>query len=98
MFKMIPKNCYLNRTAPNPYVQYVVSRNGEELVRHQGSVLAADYVSLYGFKKGDNITISVQMDWSFQGVHQDYSVLVYSKHNIKIVDENGQTNMLHYDG
>jgi len=30
--------------------------------------------------------------------HRDYSVIVYSKHDIEIQDELGFTNMLHYDG
>ena len=30
--------------------------------------------------------------------HKDYTVKVYSKHDIKIFDENFQTNTLHTDG
>lgn len=85
MYKMIPKNCYLNRSYPHPDVSFQLYKNGEFILRKQGPIVDSEnFVSVYGFEKDDNFTITVQMDWNYQKVHQDYSIIVYSKHNIKI--------------
>ena len=66
MFKMIPKNCYLNRTYAAPFFQFQLYKNGEFLLQKRGSITDSEiYVSVYGFKKDDNFTMHMQMDWNY---------------------------------
>ena len=50
------------------------------------------------YRAGDRFEVKVKYNWNSQQVARDYSVIVYSQQKIVIRDENGKTNMLHYDG
>lgn len=41
--------------------------------------------------------ILVEYEW-FNSPHKDYTLSLYSKHDTKITDDSGKTNMLHTDG
>ena len=49
------------------------------------------------YKAGDEITLEVKVDWYGQKAGRDYSVVVYSKQDIYITNEEGYHNQLHFD-
>lgn len=52
----------------------------------------------YGYKAGDTFKISVIKGYMENYPAKDYTVKLYSKHDIKITNSNGKTNMIHMDG
>jgi len=55
-------------------------------------------VAAANYSANDNFKINVDWDWGFGQEVQDYTVRVYSKHSVDILDDKGETNMLHMDG
>lgn len=49
------------------------------------------------YEAGDEITITVLYDWVGR-MSRDYTVSVYSKQDLEVLDEDGNTNMIHMDG
>lgn len=50
------------------------------------------------YKAGDKIRLEVIYSWMLGVAPRDYTIMVYSKQDLKIKDANGHTNMLHMDG
>ena len=94
---MIPSpSCYDNMTAENekdPRVDFVIYRNDEEIAgfryyrMHTTKSIALSDNHWRTFEAGDTFKITVIWDWREQKVHRDYSVVVYAKQPIEIVDE-----------
>mmetsp|Transcript_15383 Transcript_15383/g.23677 ORF Transcript_15383/g.23677 Transcript_15383/m.23677 type:complete len:118 (-) Transcript_15383:196-549(-) len=49
------------------------------------------------YEAGDNIKITVDYTWNFYPT-KDYTVKVYSKHDVAITDSTGQPHVCHMDG
>ena len=50
------------------------------------------------YEAGDVFKLNVDYFYFSSPVKRDYTVKVYSKQDLSIVDEDGNTNMLHMDG
>ena len=69
----------------------VYSRDDFELFHWPVQVLASNYSA------GDKFLITVQYTWGGYPA-RDYTVKVYSKQDLSILDSDGKTNMWHMDG
>ena len=50
------------------------------------------------YSAGDTFKIHVDFHWGFGFEARDYTVSIYSKHQVEVLDKRGKTNMLHMDG
>ena len=49
------------------------------------------------YSAGDVFTMEVNYNWLFLSA-KDYTVKVFSKQQLQVLDSNGETNMIHMDG
>lgn len=59
------------------------------------------YVAESEYAAGDKFILEVQYDWTYGWSNypgNDYTLKIYSKQNLEIKDENGETNMWNMDG
>jgi len=73
----------------------VHARNEYDIYHWPIQVIESNYTA------GDKFIITVQYNWQFglgRYPARDYTVKVYSKQNLSVLDSQGKTNMWHMDG
>ena len=102
MHNIVPEEC--NReTAPIVHVELYKSHfTGDYTkvlnIRYQDMATNPIMIPADFYEEGDTYTIEVEYQWLYTPLDvRDYTVSLYSKHELKLVDFDGNTNQIHVD-
>lgn len=94
--------CYLNKSGSySPRIHLTIYHNDQQVFDFKSLPTMVSYHETFdedSYSAGDKFTIKVWFDWNWKASARDYSVVVYSKQNIQILDEEDHNNMLDYQG